>query len=111
MNNFIAVFAVGCTLFSSAARAQVSFGAKAGGALTSLPGDYSNFSKVGFYGGFTGELAVGKKFSVAAELVYSLQGNKQKIKFMEWAPTSGSYEYDEKAHMNLSYVNLPVLVK
>jgi outer membrane protein with beta-barrel domain len=110
MNRFIAILTVCITVLSSA-RAQVSFGAKAGAAITSLPGDYSNFSKVGFYGGITGELPVGKKFSIAAELVYSLQGNKQRIKFSDWAPTTGSYQYDEKAHMNLSYINLPVLVK
>lgn len=110
MNRFIAILTICFALFSST-QAQVSFGAKAGGAITSLPGDYSNFSKVGFYGGVTGELPVGKKFSVAAELVYSLQGNKQRIMFADWAPTTGSYEYDEKAHMNLSYVNVPVLVK
>ena len=109
MNRSITILTVCITLFSSA-RAQVSFGAKAGGAITSLPGDYSNFSKTGFYGGLTGELPVGKKFSVAAELVYSLQGNKQHIKFSDWAPND-NYTSDEKARMNLSYLNLPVLVK
>jgi hypothetical protein len=98
-------------MLPAAANAQVSFGAKAGGALTSLPGDYSNFRKAGFYGGITGELPVGKKFSIAAELVYSLQGNKQRIKFADWAPIDGYVESEKKASMNLSYLNLPVLVK
>lgn len=110
MKKNIAILTVCIALFSSA-KAQVSFGAKAGGAITALPGDYSNFSKVGFYGGITGELPVGKKFSMAAELVYSLQGNKQRIKFSDWWPTTAPYDYAEKAHMNLSYINLPVLVK
>lgn len=110
MNKSIAILTVCITLFSSA-RAQVSFGAKAGGAITSLPGDYTNYRKTGFYGGITGELPVGKKFSVAAELVYSLQGNKQRIMFAEWAPNDNYNATGEKENMNLSYVNLPILVK
>jgi hypothetical protein len=110
MNKSIAILAICIVLFSSA-KAQVSFGAKAGGALTSLPGDFHNNSKVGFYGGITGELPVGKKFSVAVELVYSLQGNKQRIIFSDFAPNGGYTESTEKARMNLSYLNLPVLVK
>ena len=110
MNRSIVILTVCITLFSSA-RAQVSFGAKAGGALTSLPGDYDNNSKTGFYGGFTAQLPVGKKFSVAAELVYSLQGNKKRIIFSDWAPNEEYIESGKKENMNLSYVNLPVLVK
>jgi hypothetical protein len=110
MKKHLLFFVLGFTLYSSA-RAQVSFGAKAGGAITSLPGDYANFSKVGFYGGITGELAVGKKFGVAVELVYSLQGNKKPIKFAEWTPNDSYTESEEKAKMNLSYIDLPVLVK
>jgi hypothetical protein len=110
MKMYCIFFAV-CFMLPAAANAQVSFGAKAGGALTSLPGDYSNFRKAGFYGGITGELPVGKKFSIAAELVYSLQGNKQRIKFADWAPIDGYVESEKKASMNLSYLNLPVLVK
>ena len=110
MKRSIAILTVCVTLFSSA-RAQVSFGAKAGGSITALPGDYTNFRKTGFYGGITGELPIGKKFSVAAELVYSLQGNKQRIMFAEWAPNDNYNATGEKENMNLSYVNLPVLVK
>src|SRR6478735_4385199 len=110
MKKCLVFFALGFTLYSSA-RAQVSFGAKAGGAITSLPGDYDNNSKVGFYGGLTAQLPVGKKFSVAAELVYSLQGNKKRIRFSDWAPNDEYIESGKKENMNLSYVNLPVLVK
>jgi hypothetical protein len=110
MKKYIAFFVLGFTLYSSAS-AQVSLGVKAGGAITSLPGDYNNDTKNGFYGGVTGELPVGKKFSIAAELVYSLQGNKQRIMFAEWAPNDSYYATGKKENMNLSYVNLPLLVK
>lgn len=98
-------------MLSAAVNAQVSFGAKAGGAITSLPGDDDNNSKIGFYGGVTAQLPVGKKFRVAAELVYSLQGNKKLIRFSDWAPNDDYIESGKKENMNLSYVNLPVLVK
>lgn len=110
MKKYIAFFALGFTLYSSA-YAQISFGVKAGAAITSLPGDYNNDKKTGFYGGFTGELPVGKKFSIAAELVYSMQGNKQRIMFAEWAPNDSYNATGKKENMNLSYVNVPLLVK
>ena len=110
MKKYIAFFALGFTLYSSA-HAQVSFGVKAGGALTSLPGDNNNDLKTGYYAGFIGELPVGEKFGIAAELVYSMQGNKQRIMFAEWAPNDNYNATGKKENMNLSYVNLPLLVK
>ena len=110
MKKYCIFFAV-CSMLTAVGNAQVSFGAKAGGAITSLPGDDDNNSKVGFYGGLTAELPVGKKFRVAAELFYSLQGNKKRIRFSDWAPNDDYRESGKKENMNLSYVNLPVLVK
>ena len=110
MKRSIAILTVCIILFSSA-RAQISFGAKAGVAVTSLPGDNNNYMKTGYYGGVTGELPVGEKFGIAAELVYSMQGNKQRILFAEWAPNGSYNATGKKENMNLSYVNLPLLVK
>lgn len=110
MNRLLATLTVCIFLFSSA-RAQVSFGVKAGAAITSLPGDYNNYSKTGFYGGITGEAPVGEKFVIGAELVYSLQGNKQQIRFAEWVPNERYIDNGKKEKMNLGYINLPVLVK
>lgn len=110
MKKYCIFFAV-CFALSSTTNAQVSFGAKAGGTITSLPGDEENVSKTGFYGGITGELPIGKKFSIAAELVYSIQGNKKRIKFSDWAPNDNYIETGKSESMNLSYVNLPVLIK
>src|ERR1044072_1726610 len=110
MKKYCIFFAV-CFFLFATVNAQVSFGAKAGGAITSLPGDDDNNSKAGFYGGVTAELPVGKKFRIAAELVYALQGNKKRIRFSDWAPNDGYRETGKKENMNLSYINLPVLLK
>lgn len=102
-----------CFTIISSVNAQVSFGGKAGGAITSMPGDFSNFPKAGYYGGITAEIPLHKKVSLAAELVYSMQGNRQRIMFAEFYPfePDNNADYEEKVKTQLSYINVPLLVK
>lgn len=107
MKRIITVFVVGFTLLSSA-KAQVSFGVKAGGALTSIPGTISNKSKSGLYGGITAGIPLKKGFSLHGELYYSQQGNKQPyILTDEWGNEVGK----GKSIYKLNYINLPVLIR
>lgn len=107
MNRSIAILTVCITLFSSA-KAQVSFGVKAGGALTSIPGSYSGDSKFGVYGGIAAGIALKKGFSLHAELYYSQQGNKLEVQNTDqWGNDIGK----AKLTYRLNYINLPVLIR
>lgn len=92
--------AVVAFLFTNAsAQVPVGFGVKAGMNSTNLKfsGDGFNFnpdSKIGFYAGLLADIGVSTNFSVQPEAMYALMGAK-----------SGSDK------LNLSYVNVPVLLK
>jgi hypothetical protein len=105
---------VASTFLVSSVKAQLSYGVKAGGALTALLGDYYIHNKVGFYAGVFGAIPLRKSFSLQAELNYSAQGTKQLFHFGgTWDPVMGytTPEYKEKILYWLNYLNLPVLVK
>jgi hypothetical protein len=108
------LFLVVCFFLASFVHAQFSYGLKAGGARTSLPGDFSNNSKAGFYAGALGAFQLKKSFSLQAELYYSAQGNKKMILWGDmWDPVYGYYSSGAKGKMiyRLNYINLPILVK
>jgi hypothetical protein len=107
MNRSIAILTVCIVLFSSA-KAQVSFGAKAGGALTSLPGFYSNDSKIGMYGGIAAGIPLTKLISLQAELYYSQQGNKLEVMLTD---QGGNDLGKATLTYRLNYINLPVMVR
>jgi hypothetical protein len=107
MNRSIFILTVCITLFSSA-RAQVSFGAKAGFALTSLPGGFYTDNKIGMYGGVAVGIPLKKAFSLQTELYYSQQGGKLDVMMTD---DMGRDLGREKIAYNLNYINLPVLVR
>ena len=107
MKKYLVFFALGFTLYSSV-RAQVSFGAKAGGALTSLPRSSSNDSKIGVYGGIAAGIPLNKVVSLQAELYYSQQGNKVKVMITD---ERGNDVGTAKLVYRLNYINLPVLLR
>lgn len=107
MKRLIAFFVVGFTLFYSA-KAQVSFGVKAGGALTSIPGSNTSDSKFGVYGGIAAGIALNKGFSLHAELYYSQQGNKVDVVYTD---ETGRDLGSGKLTYRLNYINLPVLIR
>jgi hypothetical protein len=106
---------VASTFLVSTVKAQLSYGIKAGGAVTAMPeGHHNTRDKVGYYAGVFGAVPLHKHFSLQAELNYSAQGDNQWLYYSDgWDPvirnfTPGSYEKDP---FRLNYLNLPVLVK
>lgn len=107
MNRLVFALAVCISLFS-AAKAQVSLGVKAGGALTALPGGFYDKSKLGIYGGAAAGVTLKKSISLQAELYYSQQGGKMKVTYTDengGEPGEGNLAY------RLNYINLPVLIQ
>jgi hypothetical protein len=79
------------------AKAQISYGAKAGLNVANVGGEdvEGNKAKAGFYlGGFIG-VPVAESFSIQPELVFSLQGVK----------------FDGDSKVNMSYLNIPILAR
>lgn len=114
MKRYICILVASIFLVSTL-KAQLSYGVKAGGSLTALPGNIGkSSSKAGFYAGVFGAIPVCKLFSLQAELNYSAQGCKQTLINNEtWNPVTGYYTpaSEEKDPFRLNYLNLPVLVK
>ena len=85
--------------FSFTYAQEVKFGIKGGLNLANISGDVEgNTSKLGFQiGGFT-EIEITEKFSVQPELLFSTQGTK--------------FDFEgTKVEFNLSYLNIPVMLK
>jgi hypothetical protein len=114
MKRYICILVASTFLFSTV-KAQLSYGVKAGGAMTGLLNNIGGArSKAGFYAGVFGAIPLDKSFSLQAELNYSAQGGKQLFHFGgTWDPVMGytTPEYNEKILYWLNYLNLPVLVK
>jgi len=98
----------------TAANAQLSYGVKAGGALTSLPGGGNNYTQPGFFGGITASLPLNNKLHLQAELYYSAQGHKELVTWPDtWSPLTGytNVMSEEKIPFHLNYINLPLLLR
>lgn len=84
---------------SFAAQAQsIKYGVKAGASLTTLTGSDSDGAKnkFGFNGGVLANFGINDLFSIQPEVLYSMKGAK----------VDGT-----DAHLNLNYIDVPVLVK
>jgi len=116
MKRYICIL-VASTFLVSTVKAQLSYGVKAGGALTAMLGNIglsSNKLKAGYYAGFFGAIPLHKAFSLQAELNYSAQGCVQPLYNADvYNPVTGTYTpgFFEDDPFRLNYLNLPVLVK
>lgn len=114
MKRYICILVASTFLFSTV-KAQLSYGVKAGGAMTGLLNNIGGArSKAGFYAGVFGAIPLHKSFSLQAELNYSAQGGKQLFYAGDtWDPVTGYTipGYKVKVLSWLNYLNLPVLVK
>lgn len=107
MKKVIFLIAVVSFIGFSASAQSVNFGVKAGMTASNAKVKGSGITmsfdtKIGFYAGAIAEIGVSDNFAVQPELYYSLMGAKSNIDFGEGSA---------KSTMDLSYVNLPVLVK
>lgn len=85
----------------------VKFGAKAGANMSNLTGDIEDTSmKFGFQAGGFVEVKFTDKWALQPEVLYSLQGAKR-----EYSENDGFEAYDYDSKLNLSYINIPVMVK
>ena len=103
MKKILLLACLAAGLSSTAVRAQgVRIGIKAGPSLTSFNGrDADGLKyKFGFHGGVLAELGVADNFAIQPEVLFSTKGTKGLDEF------SG-----EEVKFNLSYVDIPVLLK
>ncbi len=102
----VAVFAFG------AANAQdMSFGAKAGLNVSTLTGDVEDTnSLIGAHAGVFAEFKISDKFSFQPELLFSMQGAKEKISGTE-SLGGETYSFTEETKLKLSYINIPLMAK
>lgn len=97
--------------FSTTIAQQVNFGAKAGANFATLNGDVDDTSmKVGLHVGGVAEYMINEKFSLQAELLYSMQGAKNEYS-ESYSFNDYSEIYSEEATYKLNYINLPVMAK
>ncbi|HEX8328516.1 MAG TPA: porin family protein [Hymenobacter sp.] len=97
---------------ASTARAQEAapssddnhFGIKAGASLSNFVGkDVQNSDNLfGFHAGFVANVALGERFSIQPELLYSIKGAKTEV-------SAGTTTFQRT--QSLHYVELPILVK
>ncbi|CAM3756983.1 porin family protein [Flavobacterium gelidilacus] len=90
---------------------DMNFGAKAGLNVTTLTGDVEDAnSLIGAHVGVFAEFKISDKFSFQPELLFSMQGAKEKYSGTE---TFGgnTYSYTEEAKLKLSYINIPLMAK
>ena len=104
----ITLSAIALMAFAFTQAQDLKFGAKAGLNLANLTGDVEDASmKPGFHvGGFV-EIKFSDKLALQPELLYSLQGAKTEYNYSFSDMMSESYE----SKVNLSYINIPVMVK
>ena len=107
MKKLLIVFsAVALAVTANAQKGSTTFGVKAGANFYSIGGsdaddiglDESRKTKIGLAIGGVVNIPISSMFSVQPELLYSMEGNKQK-------------EGDATASINLSYINVPVLIQ
>ena len=84
--------------FSTAAMAQVSFGAKAGLNISTLRGDDADGIKsvIGANGGFFASIFMSDLLSLQPEVLYSMEGAKQDV---------------GDGKVKLGYINVPIMLK
>ncbi|HMR90804.1 MAG TPA: porin family protein [Chitinophagaceae bacterium] len=91
----MAIVLLAASLFTMQAQAQISYGAKAGIAITNFKADgESEKSKTGLVLGAFGRYDFSGQFAAQAELLYAQSGAKE---------SAGSY--------NFSYLNVPLLAR
>jgi Outer membrane protein beta-barrel domain len=99
------VFGTSIICFS---QGKVTFGAKVGLNVSSLPGNYpvgvDSKSKVGFHVGATTEVELTSKFSILGELLVSTQGNVVENKDLQ--EDTGTTQT-----LKLTNLNIPILLK
>ncbi|MGN6491136.1 MAG: porin family protein [Agriterribacter sp.] len=96
------LFSVVCVAFFVAAKAQISFGPKAGVNFATIvgQGEVSGYKpKAGLYIGGQASVPVNDKFSVQPEVYFSMQGGIWKEKG------------EDAGKSKMSYINIPVLAK
>lgn len=100
----IALFTIGI-----ASSQELKFGVKAGANLSTLTGDAVSDDvsmKAGFHAGGLLEIKFTDKIALQPELLFSLQGAKT-----EDTETIGGVTYHDESKVNLSYINVPVMLK
>lgn len=100
------IFVFGFT--NAQTKKETSFGIKGGLNIATWIGDVGNVnSKIGFHIGGFAEIKVSNKFSFQPELLYSTQG----VTFKNVLVNVGGIDYSADGKINLSYLNIPILVK
>jgi hypothetical protein len=109
-------------MIAIAAKAQIQFGVKAGANISNIIGDHNHDintgeypqngiqykTKIGYNGGVFVTIPIKGKFSLQPELIYSLQGASFTLHNTD---VSGNIISNGTGHLNLSYVQIPVLAK
>jgi len=102
--------------------AQMQFGVKVGANISNIIGDHNQninsneysqdgiqyTTKIGYNGGVFITVPIKGKFSLQPELIYSSQGARFKILDVD---VSGNILNEGTGHLNLSYVQVPLLAK
>jgi hypothetical protein len=103
-------------------KSQIQFGVKAGANISNIIGDNNHsinsitypqksiqyLTKLGYNGGIFIAVPIKGKFSLQPELIYSLQGARFRMQNVD---VSGNLLNGGTGHLNLSYVQIPVLAK
>jgi hypothetical protein len=98
-----------CVGFTANAQKKFAFGFKGGLNVAFIGGDNSDgvSARTGVHLGVMGEYSISNKFSIQPELVYSQQGAKQDVVFINQGMTIGTAELEAR----YNYMNLPILAK
>jgi hypothetical protein len=91
--------------------AQVKFGAKAGLNISNFTGDTENSkSKEGLYIGGYVRIPIASKFSIQPELLFSMQGAKEKTAYPYYEPIRDDYFWGTaEADYKFNYINIPLM--
>lgn len=97
--------------FGVSSAQDMNFGVKAGLNVANLTGDIEDAnSLIGAHAGVFAEFKISDKFSFQPELLFSMQGAKQK--FSETEIIAGeTYTYTEESKEKLNYINIPLMAK
>lgn len=89
---------------------EIRFGVKAGLNLANLTNDEDGKVRPSFHIGAVAEFAIGDKFSIQPELLYSRQGSKASVSH---TIEDGDVvmKFDADGTLKLDYINIPVLAK
>ncbi len=104
-----------CSATVGFSQESVKYGLKAGLNLSSLVGEYpaglTHKSQGGFHAGVTAEYDLKGKFSLVGELLVSTQGGVSEYQKNYFNSFMGNYYEKQTQTINVTYLNLPVLVK